>query len=155
MRSIKLSITSKNYNSLHLFLNFFLNTFLKKIYFYKKLLNTTEKKKIISLLTSPHVYKNAQEQFQVKSYKSNFFLELASTSMMYKFILFFKKLKQKTFADIKFKIFFYHESTAHFFQEYLNEMTLSTLPRVFIKGKQKMKLLCKRQKLAIIGKSSF
>ena len=96
-------IKSKNYSSLQKFLNFFyFKSFQKKkIVAFKNMQHYKPKKKVFTILKSPHVNKTAQEQFEyrlhtkkLKVYSSQFFL----------FLVFLKKIKFNLFADLDFKI---------------------------------------------------
>ena len=67
-------------------------------YFSKK-----TKRKILTILKSPHVNKTAQEQFEIKTFSK----QLSSYNIKNsKFLFFFKSLKENTFADLNFKIKF-------------------------------------------------
>ena len=69
----------------------------------KKKLN----KKIFTVLKSPHVNKTAQEQFEIKNYKS--FLEIYSYSSI--FLLFLiKKISRKLCKDIDIEVKVYFEN---------------------------------------------
>lgn len=61
------------------------------------------KKKILTILKSPHVNKTAQEQFEINTFSKQL---LGYNIKSSKFLFFFKSLKENTFADLKFKIKF-------------------------------------------------
>jgi ribosomal protein S10 len=52
-----------------------------------KMFNLPTRKKRITLLKSPHVYKKAREQFEFKSYKCTLFLENKITYNRLKFLI--------------------------------------------------------------------
>lgn len=105
---INIYLYSKNFKSLTLFLKF-LNKFNAT-----KLLKHKTKIKKFSILTSPHVNKDAQEQFelniftkQLKNYSFNFF----------KILIILKKISKKIFPDIQIKIKFLFLKKKKFFLE--------------------------------------
>lgn len=103
MKSFNLLLKTKNKESLKKFLNFFNENINKNFTLVKKNLIKKKKKLVITILKSPHVNKSAQEQFEI-----NFlFRQLSiSTTQMFKFLIFLKKIKNFLFADIHFKIKF-------------------------------------------------
>ena len=102
MKSINITIFSKNQNSLNDFFFFctdLYNTkYLKSIkqYFTKK-----RKKKILTILKSPHVNKAAQEQFETRIFSKQFTIH---STQNFKYLFFLKKIKYYMFPDIKIKI---------------------------------------------------
>lgn len=94
-------IISKNKKSLFNFLFFlFNNVKINSIYKYTKL---KVKKKIITVLKSPHVNKKFQEQFETKSFSKQI---LVSSYNISKILIILKLLKTKLFPDVSFKIKF-------------------------------------------------
>ena len=92
----QVTVTSKNLKALKLFFllccqnkNFNLETT-----FYKK---KTRKKKL-TVLRSPHVYKKAQSQFEYKLFSSKIKISSQNSSQS---LVFLKKLKSKLFPEIK------------------------------------------------------
>jgi ribosomal protein S10 len=102
MKSINITIFSKNQNSLNDFFFFctdLYNTkYLKSIkhYFTKK-----RRKKILTILKSPHVNKDAQEQFETKIFFKQFTIR---STQNFKYLIFLKKIKYYMFPDIKIKV---------------------------------------------------
>lgn len=100
MITVDLFIKTKNKNSLKKFLYFLKKNVNKNFsainFFFPKKNN----KKVITLLKSPHVNKTAQEQFEIKSFSIR--LKVVTTQA-FKFLIFFKKIKNFAFADIKVK----------------------------------------------------
>lgn len=90
------------------FLNKYMNKNFKSINFY---FSKKKNKKVITLLKSPHVNKTAQEQFEIKFF--NFKLKVITTQA-FKFLIFLKKIKNYTFADIQIKIKFLNNSKNQF-----------------------------------------
>jgi ribosomal protein S10 len=106
MKTFSLFITTKNPKSLKSFLHFLVNQshkndvfFLTKIFFLKK------NKQIFTLLKSPHVNKSAQEQFEVKTLTLQINFNVVN---IYKCLIFLKKINNTLFADISFKLKFFH-----------------------------------------------
>ena len=101
MKILNLFLKTKNKNSLKKFF-FFFNKFTNKNFTLVKKTFAKKKKKIVfTILKSPHVNKTAQEQFEIKFLA---FQLTIITSQIFKFLIFFKKLKNSIFADINFKI---------------------------------------------------
>lgn len=101
-----INVYSKNLKPLNKFLNFFnnkitLNKF--KIKLFKTLRENPKKKKIFTLLTSPHVNKTAQEQFEYKTYKKKI---VCFTTQPFLFLLIFKNLRFKYLSDVYISIKF-------------------------------------------------
>ena len=99
-----IDIYSKNYKSLKNFL-FFLNdeNLLKKlkICLLKNKTNRPIKKKVITVLKSPHVNKTAQEKFEYRIYKKKI---KCFTPQILLLLIFLKKLRFNIFSDINFKL---------------------------------------------------
>ena len=101
MKTLNVTITSKNKNSIH---DFFLFTNKNKIcnlsvikkYFQKKM-----EKKRLTILKSPHVNKKAQEQFESRFFKKQFTIQTAKNL---KYLIFLKKLNYDLFPDIDIKL---------------------------------------------------
>lgn len=101
-----INICSKNLKSLNKLLNFLNseNVFnYLKIKFLKILNKNKNKKKILTILKSPHVNKSAQEQFEHKFYKRNI---ICFTEQPFLFILMLKYLKFKYLSDVKISVKF-------------------------------------------------
>jgi ribosomal protein S10 len=103
MRSFNLLLTTKTKDSLKKFLNFFNTSINTNFNFIKKSISKKQKKIVITILKSPHVNKTAQEQFEMRFISKQLRI---STTQIYKFIIFLKKVKNFLFADINFKIKF-------------------------------------------------
>lgn len=101
IKVFNITFTSKNKKSLTQFIFFLLKYLNKNLNFYLKLNYKPLKKKVLTILKSPHVNKSAQEQFEFITFKYNlmFFIE-----KYFKFLVIIKKIKKKLFSDIKMKI---------------------------------------------------
>jgi hypothetical protein len=102
MKHYHLTITAKTEKSLYNLLNFLENIDLN-LNVIKKVFKKEKKKKILTLLKSPHVNKTAQEQFQ-----SNFFstqINIYSNSNFQSLIV-LKKITNTLFPDTKINITF-------------------------------------------------
>ena len=95
-----ITLYSKNLNSLIKFKNFFIKNFIfekLKFYFSKIKYNKPVKKKLFTVLKSPHVNKKAQEQFEYRIYSQKF---VCFTKQPFLLLLIFKKLTFNSFSDI-------------------------------------------------------
>ena len=99
---IRLIIKSKNINSILNFIKLF-----RKFYKIYKLTdsffvsNKTSRRKMFSILRSPHVNKISQEQFEIKIYKRELIIQ---TKNYLKFLIMFKKLNKSLFSDLNITI---------------------------------------------------
>lgn len=99
---IRLIIKSKNINSILNFIKLF-----RKFYKIYKLTdsffvsNKTSRRKMFSILRSPHVNKISQEQFEFKVYKREIIIQ---TKNYLKFLIMFKKLNKSIFSDLNITI---------------------------------------------------
>jgi ribosomal protein S10 len=99
-----IDISSKNYKSLNSFLEFFCNEKLihkLNLSISKTKVQKSKKKKVFTILKSPHVNKTAQEQFEYRIYKKR--LKCFVPQIML-FFIFFKKIRFNLFSDLNFKI---------------------------------------------------
>lgn len=103
MTQYHITIVSKNKNSIKNFFIFF-NQTLKNFNIIKKYLKKKKKKKILTILKSPHVNKTAQEQFEIRLFTSQITVYYSEKSL--RFLIFLKKIKIYLFPDIKIKIKF-------------------------------------------------
>ena len=99
---IRLIIKSKNINSILNFIKLFIKFY--KIYkltdsFFVS--NKTSRRKMFSILRSPHVNKISQEQFEFKVYKREIIIQ---TKNYLKFLIMFKKLNKSIFSDLNITI---------------------------------------------------
>jgi ribosomal protein S10 len=102
MKTLNLIITSKNKKSLNDFLFvFYKNSVLLNDTFITKKFQIPTKKKVITILKSPHVNKTAQEQFEIKYLSKQIQIR---TTHLNKFLIFIKKLKVYLFPDTHIKI---------------------------------------------------
>jgi len=100
---INITILSKNYQFLKLFLKFcFKNKSKFDKIFFKCLQNKNKKVKIV-LLKSPHVNKKAQQHFELNIFLKKF--KIFSFQLL-KFLILLKKFKTFLFLDIKIQIKF-------------------------------------------------
>lgn len=83
---IQLHIKSLNKESLTCYQRFLKKT-LKGMNLEHIIFNLPKKKKRITLLKSPHVYKSAREQFEFQSYKCTLFLKKRITKDKLKFLI--------------------------------------------------------------------
>lgn len=90
MKNLLVIIKSTNKNSIYQFLFFFLKNTLKKK-FQKKIKN-----KKITILTSPHIFKTAQEQFQKKTFEMSVKIQ---TKNLFQYLISFKKLNYNALSD--------------------------------------------------------
>lgn len=99
-----LYISTKNYNSIKRFLNFFSNKiFIKKlnlIVFKQIFVNKTQKSSF-TVLKSPHVNKSAQEHFIYCLYNKQFKVQSYQSFLV---LILIKILNYYLFPDVKFKI---------------------------------------------------
>lgn len=96
------TICSKNKQSLIKFLFFLINNTKTNFIIYKYF-KKEEKKKIISVLKSPHVNKKAQDQFEFKYYASQFILLFYNSP---KCLINLKKMKNLLFSDVEIRTTF-------------------------------------------------
>jgi ribosomal protein S10 len=96
------TICSKNKQSLIKFLFFLINNTKTNFIIYKYF-KREEKKKIISVLKSPHVNKKAQDQFEFKYYVSQFILLFYNSP---KCLINLKKIKNLLFSDLEIRTTF-------------------------------------------------
>jgi len=96
---IKLNIKSKNISSILHFI-----TLIKKFYKVHNLdysffiVSKPSKRKMFSILKSPHVNKTSQEQFEIKTYNRECIIK---TKNYLQFLLMFKKLNTSLFSDLR------------------------------------------------------
>lgn len=105
-----IDIYSKNYKSLKNFLSVFNDeTIIKKlkISILKNRAKKPLKKKVITVLKSPHVNKTAQEKFEYRVYKERVKCFVPQILLL---LIFIKKIKLNSFSDIKFKFNFISSS---------------------------------------------
>jgi ribosomal protein S10 len=101
-----IDIYSKNQTSLKFFTDFLLKNILARKFPITVCTSTTQKpakKKVFTVLKSPHVNKVAQEQFEFKTYKKRI---KCITFQLPLLILILKKVKFSIISDINFKIKF-------------------------------------------------
>lgn len=101
-----INVYSKNLKSLNMLLNFFNNKIILnkfKIKLFKTLYENPEKKKLFTLLKSPHVNKTAQEQFEYRIYKKKILCFTTRPSLL---LIIFKNLRFKYTSDVCISIKF-------------------------------------------------
>lgn len=101
---IIIDIYSKNYQSLKNFLAIFNDENITKnlkITIIKNKVKKPLKKKVITVLKSPHVNKTAQEKFEYRIYKKRLKCFVPQVLLL---LVFIKKLTVTSFLDIKFKL---------------------------------------------------
>mgnify|MGYP000560202819 CR=1 FL=1 len=106
MKPCFIKVSSKNRNSI---LKFSFLIF-KKLNFkigskvlLKNYVNAQKKRKIFTILKSPHVNKKAQEQFEIKLFSQKLII---CTVYDVRFVYFLKNVKLRLFPDIKLKVEF-------------------------------------------------
>lgn len=160
MRQYCLKITSKNQKSLKKILVFFVKYLKTRFHIIKKLTTVSNKKKVITLLKSPHINKTAQEHFEFRTFSkqltvSSFYLERS--------LIFLKKTLTKLFPDVAIKLEFTannkKSNTAQYklfypknFKLFKNELTYKNIKR----KKQKLKIKDEESQKTLLNKfSSF
>lgn len=101
---VTIDIYSKNLTSLNRFIQFFNETKLFQkvdLQVYTVQSQTLKKKKFFTVLKSPHVNKNAQDQFEYSIYKKQI---KCFVSQFQLFLILLKKIKFALFSDINFRI---------------------------------------------------
>jgi ribosomal protein S10 len=98
-----ITVTSKNKNSIKNFFIFFDRIF-ESFNIIRKYLKKKRKRKIVTILKSPHVNKTAQEHFETRLYTSQ--ITVYYSQKYFKILIFLKKIKIYLFPDIKIKIKF-------------------------------------------------
>lgn len=101
MQQYCLKIVSKNEKSLEHFLYFFDKHLKTKFNIIQKQISTQNKRKIITLLKSPHVNKTAQEHFEVRIFTKHIFLKPFYSK---KTLILLKKILNKLFQDILIRL---------------------------------------------------
>ena len=117
----RVTIFSKNKNSLTNFFKFF-NKELLSVASYNMILSQTQKKKTcktISVLKSPHVNKTAQVHYSYNLFSKQIFI---FSSKPMKSFLFFKKIQSRLFPDVKMevKLFVKQKHTNKLSSKFLN-----------------------------------
>jgi len=102
MKHYQINIESKSKKHLENFSIFFFKS-LKNYNLINKVLTNKKKRKILTILKSPHVNKKAQEQFQVNIYSKK--INLYSTQNK-SILLFIKKISLTVFSNVKIQIKF-------------------------------------------------
>lgn len=101
---INIHIYSKNYTSIKRLQTFFSSNFLLKklkVTLFDSIYQNPIKRKVFTVLKSPHVNKIAQEHFEYILYKKTIKIHTYKGFLL---LVFLKLLKYKIFADVKFKI---------------------------------------------------
>lgn len=102
MSFYKLTILSRKKDEVKDFMEFFLHIQKQKnLNFISKQLGSKKKKKIFSILKSPHVNKKAQEQFELKFHKKQITFEFIDN---HKSVMIAKRLKNLLFPSLSIKI---------------------------------------------------
>lgn len=111
MITYQITIVSKNPKALKLFVLFCCQnkkkSFNLKTTFYK----IKNKKKIITVLKSPHVNKTAQSQLEYRIFSTKMLISLQNATQ---YLVFLKKIKAKLFPEIKMKIKFIIDKQNYF-----------------------------------------
>ena len=101
MKTLNIILQSKNKISMNNFL-FYLKYITKfSLNILKKFLKKKIKKKKLTILTSPHINKKAQEQFETRFLKKKITIQITKN---FGYLVFLKNLNFNLFPDIKLKI---------------------------------------------------
>lgn len=100
MRPCYLIIQSKNKQSIKKFSLFLTKILTIEFNAIVKLFRKKNRKKILTILKSPHVNKSAQEQFEFRTYSRKY---LIFSPQQFKCLLFLKKSQKDLFADVGLK----------------------------------------------------
>jgi ribosomal protein S10 len=99
LKHYKITLKSKNKESLNKFIKFFKNNLrIKQI---NKIYQKPKKKKLFTILKSPHINKSAQEQFKINFYSLNFIFYVEKNNQIIKLI---KKIQLNSFTDVFIKV---------------------------------------------------
>ena len=127
-------VNSKNKQSLFNFLFFLVNSL--KVSLISRCEKKKGGKKVITVLKSPHINKNAQEQFELRNFNNKFLFFSHNTP---KCFIILKAIKTKLFPDIKIKLkFFINNNTSLKFNTKVfnpNNFTLGVYKLNFISQK--------------------
>ena len=104
MKHYNVTIVSKNKKALNTFVSFFVSNLNLNFNTINKYFEKKTKRKVLTILKSPHVNKKAQEQFESKLFSKQLTLYLPNH---YQCLVFLKKIKT-IFAEVKIKIKFIH-----------------------------------------------
>lgn len=120
MKPYFVTISSKNKNSILKFLSIISEKIGFKVgsgIFFRSNLKGQKKKKIFTILKSPHVNKKAQEQFEIRIFSQQLILYGTYSA---RFVYFLKRLKLQLFPEIKLKIKFLLNKTKSLDQKIFN-----------------------------------
>ena len=101
MKCYHLIVSSRNKKSIINFEQFFFKVIKFNFNILNRFLRKKKRRKVFTILKSPHVNKIAQEQFEYKTYSQKYIIYFSNSSQ---FLLFFKKLKKHLFPDLEFKL---------------------------------------------------
>lgn len=102
MKTLNIIVSSKTKNSLNHFFSFLhKNSLILSFNIINKKFQKKMKKTVITILKSPHVNKTAQEQFEIRYISKQIQIRAIN---LFKFLIFFKKLKVSLLTDINIKI---------------------------------------------------
>lgn len=101
MKMFNVTITSKNKTSISNFFLFFNFIVFGSLTALTTCFQKNVGKKKLTVLTSPHVNKSAQEQFEYRFFKKQLRINTIKT---FKYLIFFKKLNYTIFSDISLKL---------------------------------------------------
>lgn len=107
MKHYDIITASKNKKSLETFSWFFSNNSRSSFNTINRYFKKKKRKKVLTILKSPHVNKKAQEQFESKLFSKQLTLYLPKH---HQYLLFLKKIKA-IFSDIKIRIRFIHNKS--------------------------------------------
>ena len=111
MKEYCLKIISKNEKSLKKFSIFFFKHFKTKFNVIQKYIITRNRKKVVTLLKSPHVNKSAQEHFESRIFSKQISVK---SSYQDKNLMFLKKNLNRLFQDISLTLEFIDNSDLNY-----------------------------------------
>lgn len=101
VKTFNVTITSKNKISISNFFLFFNSVVFGSLIALMRYFQKNVEKKKLSVLTSPHVNKSAQEQFECRLFKKQL---LINTIKTFRHLIFLKKLNYNIFSDVNIKL---------------------------------------------------
>jgi len=96
---LQVNLKSVNYNIFKIY-SFYLTTIFKKLNLSYSFVNLPKRKKRITLLKSPHVYKKAREQFEIITHRACFVINVDNKFSLIRWLL----SNKSTIVQIKVKL---------------------------------------------------
>jgi ribosomal protein S10 len=101
MKTFNVTITSKNKTSMSNFFLFFNTVVFDSLTALIRYFQKNVCKKKLTVLTSPHANKSAQEQFECRFFKKQLIINTIKT---FRCLIYFKKLNYNVFSDVSIKL---------------------------------------------------